>query len=300
MPKGEAARDDVLNDLAGGLALTIEARLPARSNESWRVRRGGEDLVLRRHLDPLVRGHELIGRSADWQSKVRDLAADRGWPAPVSIGEQVDYAGSWWTLEQFLPGQHRPIPTEVRAKIIADWHETNLPVGALGKQPGALDHLAILNDSDAKGVLRSCLDELDRSWLLRRLDQTASLSDGIDWTASRIVLVHGDLIDDNLLWSGKRLTGILDFELATVDRRVTEAVLTWRCRHDDLVFALHDIAPLNEHEWRMLLVDWWAHLLTLASVNLRLGRQPERWELDALRRETPLSRELERSGGRQP
>lgn len=254
--------------------------------------------MLRRHLDTLALGHAVIGRSVAWQNKVRSLAAYKGWPVPVSVGEPVDYAGSWWTLEQFLPGQHRGISATLRAQIISDWHETDLPVDGLGSRPGALHYLAILYDPEAAVILSSCLDELDRTWLLRRFEQAVSLADEIDWAASRRVLVHGDLIDNNLLWSGKQLTGILDFELATVDRRVTEAVLTWRCRHDELVFARHDIAPLNEHECQMLLVDWWAHLLTLAAVNIRLGRQPDHWELDGLRRETRLSKELERSTGR--
>lgn len=44
----------------------------------------------------------------------------------------------------------------------------------------------------------------------------------------------------------------------------------------------------------MLLVDWWTQLLTLSVFHLRRGRQPDRWELDGLRRETALSRVLER------
>lgn len=143
-------------------------------------------------------------------------------------------------------------------------------------------------------MLRRCLDPADRSWLLYRYEQALSLAEGIDWSASRTVLVHGDLVDANLLWEGEQLTGLVDLELAAVDRRVTELVLTWRCRHDDLVLALDRLDPLSTDEWRMLLVDWWAQLLSLAAFHLRRGRQPERWELDGLRRETLQSHLLER------
>lgn len=42
----------------------------------------------------------------------------------------------------------------------------------------------------------------------------------------------------------------------------------------------------------MLLVDWWALMLSLSLFQLRRGRQPGRWELDGLRRSTPLSETL--------
>lgn len=221
-----------------------------------------------------------------------NLAADAGWPVPRIIGKPCEHDGAWWTLEGFLPGQSRATTPTERAALIFDWHTVPIPIDTLGVRPGSLQHLDILAGPEAATILAGCNDVADREWLLRRLDQAAALAGRIDWQASRSVLVHGDLIDQNLLWSGDRLTGVIDFELANVGRRVTELVLTWRGRHDELVLALHQLDPLNEHEWRMLLVDWWAHLVTLAVVALRQGRQPDRWELDALRRETPLSTEV--------
>lgn len=280
------------------LAVTIKARLPARSNDSWLVSRGAEDLVLRRHHDQLGLGHELLGLSVAWQVSASEVAVAGGWPAPHPCGQPIEHLGSWWTLEQFLPGEPRTTTATERAELITTWHATPFPIDRLGPRPGALDHLAILTDPYAETVLGGCEGRADREWLLRRLDQARELAEGIDWTASRRVLVHGDLIDQNLLWTGDRLTGLLDLELANVNRRATELLLTWRCRHDAIVYELHRLDPLSEHEWRMLLVDWWALLLTLAAVGLRKCRQPDRWELDGLRRETTLSRALTR--GRRP
>lgn len=104
--------------------------------------------------------------------------------------------------------------------------------------------------------------------------------------------MHGDLVTHNLLWNENTLTGILDFELARVSRRVTELILTWRCKYDDLVYEVDRLAPLNDHEWRMLLVDGWIQDLPLAAANLAQNQQPGRWEIDALRRESQLSRQL--------
>ncbi len=67
-------------------------------------------------------------------------------------------------------------------------------------------------------------------------------------------LVHGDFASHNLLFEGEQLTGLLDFELATVDRRVTDLIHVWRCRYDDVLLAYHAISPLEPDEWR---ICWW-------------------------------------------
>ena len=75
----------------------------------------------------------------------------------------------------------------------------------------------------------------------------ATIGTGIGWAASPRVLVHGDFAPRNLLFEESRLSGVLlDYDA---------------------------IAPLTPDEWRMLLVDWWALLVSLAVVQLRLGRQ---------------------------
>lgn len=153
----------------------------------------------------------------------------------------------------------------------------------------------MLGDEDAEAIIDRSDDSDDRRWLRRRLSQARRLAVGIDWSASERVLVHGDFAPHNLLFDGSRFTGLLDFELATVDRRVVDMIHVWRCRHDDVLLAYDAIAPLNEDEWRMLLVDWWSLLVSLAVVQLRAGRQPDRWELDGLRRSSSLSTRLERA-----
>lgn len=285
---GEAA------GLAARLGLELGEARPARSCQVWRAQGAGQELVLRRHLDLLEVGHHRLGRGIAWQAEVHELAATAGWPTPRLCADPIEHAGSWWTLETFLPGRSRDLTGTEHARILADWHAAAFPRERLGPRPGALDHLAILTAADAAEVLGRSAGREDRSWLLRRLEQARAMAQDIDWTASRTVVVHGDLTAWNLLWRGEQLTGLIDLENATVDRRVTDLALTWRCRHDGLVTALDRIDPLTADEWRMLLVDWWALLLTLAAFHLRRNRQPDRWELDGLRRETPLSRVLER------
>lgn len=285
---------DSATELAAALGLTLVAELSSRSSRNWRVLSPDGDLVLRQYLDLSEIGHRELGRSVAWKAEVRRAAADRGWPTALPHGEPMDHAGSWWTLEQFLPGRHRPITPAAQARVLTSWHATAFPLDLLGPRPGAFDALAVLRDEDTPALLRACAGSEDRSWLLRRFDQATTLAESIDWAASRRVLVHGDVVDRNLLWNGERLTGMLDLELATVDRRTTEMTTSWRCRYDELAFAVHRLDPFSDGEWPMLLVDWWTQLLTLSAFHLRRDRQPVRWELDGLRRETALSRLLER------
>lgn len=285
---------DSATELTAGLGLTLVAELPSRSSRSWRVLSPDGDLVLRQYLDLSEIGHQELGRCVAWQAEVRRIAANRGWPTARPHGDPMDHAGSWWTLEKFLPGRHRPVTAVAQARILTSWHATDFPLDQLGPRPGAFDALTILDDEDAPALLRTCGDPEERSWLLRRFDQATSLADGIDRTTSRRVLVHGDLVGRNLLWDGEQLSGVVDLELATVGRRTTEMTTSWRCRYDELAFAVHRLDPFSDDEWSMLLVDWWTQLLSLSAFHLRRGRQPDRWELDGLRRETALSRLLER------
>lgn len=280
-------------DFPRGFDLEPVAELASRSAQSWHVRCSGADLVLRRYVDPLDLGHSQLGRSIAWQSSVRALAAEAGWPTARPYRAPIEHAGSWWTLEEYLPGASRSTTPSERAELITCWHATLFATDELGPQPGARDHLRVLADEDVPALLRRCTEPTDREWLLRRFDQARDMLEGIDLSASRRTLVHGDLTNWNLLWDGKRLTGLLDLELATVGRRVTELTLSWRCRYDDLVHALHRLDPLSPGEWRMLLVDWWALLLDLAALQLRQGLQPDRWELDGLRRRSALADLLE-------
>ncbi|MGP5387120.1 aminoglycoside phosphotransferase family protein [Brachybacterium tyrofermentans] len=295
---GEDSSDEPVTDpateLAADLGLVLVTELPSRSSRSWRAQGRDGDLVLRQYLDLSEIGQAELGRTVAWQAEVRRIAAGEGWPTALPHGEPIDHAGSWWTLEQFLPGRHRPVPAATQARILTSWHATTFPLDRLGPRPGAFDALAVLDDEDVPALLRTCAGPEDRSWLQRRFEQVTALADGIDRTASRRVLVHGDLVDRNLLWDGERLTGVLDLELATVDRRTTEMTTSWRCRYDELAFAVHRLDPFSDDEWPMLLVDWWTQLITLSVFHLRRGRQPDRWELDGLRRETALSRMLER------
>lgn len=159
-------------------------------------------------------------------------------------------------MEEFLPGSVSALTPGRHAELLAGFHGLADDV-AVGAQPGRLEHLAVLNDASAEETITACKDAEDREWLGRRLDQARELASGIDWSASPLVLVHGDFARHNLLFNGADLSGVLNFELATVDRRVVDFIHVWRCRYDDVVTSYDRITRLEPDEWPMLLVDWW-------------------------------------------
>lgn len=277
-----------------GFGVVAETALGGRASQNWIVRRGRERLVLRRHRRADWQTDEQLSAAIRWRSQARSMIWQLGWPAAPPIDEPVWHANSWWTLEEYLSGVSGLLLPDKHARLLADFHSLGgVDVEMLGVQPGRLDHLAVLLDDSAEETLTLCADPQDRDWLLLRLAQARNLASQIDWTASRRLLVHGDFAPHNLLFDGDRFTGLLDFELATTDRRIIDMIHVWRCRHDDVLLAYDAILPLGPDEWRMLLVDWWALLVTLALVQLRHGKHPDRWELDGLRRTSAVSVRLE-------
>lgn len=286
--------------LMSELDVVVDRGLGGRASQNWQVRRGEQRLVLRRYLDVFQLGRDAELDSIRWRARARGVAGSAGWPTAGAVGAPRWHEGSWWELEEWLPGAPAAMSPQTHARLIADWHELGDVGAQVGPQPHRLDHLAVLEDPDAALDLRSCDDAEDRRWLLRRLEQARAGLEGVDLESSARVLVHGDLASQNVLWTGGTLTGVLDFELATVDRRITEAIHTWRCRYDDVLLAWHRIRPFDRHEWRMLLVDWWSLMVTLALADLRAGREPGRWQLDGLRRSSPLASHLEDGGAAPP
>ncbi|WP_192796771.1 phosphotransferase [Serinicoccus kebangsaanensis] len=283
-----------VTDATRELGVSLERALGGRSSTNWLVSRGGHALVLRQYLDVLELGPAMQREAIDWQVQTRARVHRAGWPVAAPVGQPLRSGGAWWTLEEWLPGTAAQVSPTQHANLLARWGELGDLAQEVGPQPHRFDHLAVLVEADAAQVLAECADEQDRGWLLRRLDQVLSGAQDVDWDASPRTLVHGDLVGHNLLWSSGRLTGVLDLELATVDRRITEAMLVWRSRHDDVLLAYDQVAALNDQEWRMVLIDWWALMLSLCLFHLRRGRQPGRWELDGLRRTSPLSEKLSR------
>lgn len=279
----------VAEEIAAGLGGRIVRELGGRQRRNWLLARGDLTLVLRRHANPtgLDRNQQLA--SIAWEQQAQRALIDQGWPAARPAQEPWFEDGAWWTVESALPGQPKSLSPREHAALWAQWEHTATRLD-LAPRPGPWQPLAVLQRADAHTTFACCEDMTDRALLVRRHEQALQLAELIDWSASQTVLVHGDLTSWNLHWDGATLAGLLDLELAHHDRRTVEAVHIWRCRYDQTLLEFHRLRPLNVHEWRMVLLDWWGTLLSQACVALSAGEQPGGWTLDGLRRETELSR----------
>jgi hypothetical protein len=91
-----------------------------------------------------------------------------------------------------------------------------------------------------------------------------------------------------LLYSGDRLTGLIDFELARHDHRVADFSLAWRGKYDDVIYGYEQLSPLSEDERLILVVAWWATLIDVGCRNLINGLCDDGWTANKLRERSSL------------
>jgi aminoglycoside phosphotransferase (APT) family kinase protein len=224
------------DDLASGIVTLLGRRLPpgtpiiaspprrafgGNARQAWTCAaswhdeggRHDEELIL------LVRtaGSQVRTDPAQESAALRALA-DAGVRAPRIWGDDPDgelFGGAAVLLER-LPGRTdaveylRADPDVGRARTLdlaralAELHAAPVPAPAFGQPRGNRAQLALWR----------------RQFEEARLEPYPALSWLFDWLAehaeepARLVLVHGDFRPGNVLFSGERITGILDWEMA--------------------------------------------------------------------------------------
>ncbi len=102
------------------------------------------------------------------------------------------------------------------------------------------------------------------------------------------IVIHGDFTPWNLRFQEGRLSGILDFELAHWDHRVGDFALSWRGKHDEVIFGYDEVSPLEPEEWELLTPMWWAGLIENACQHLEAGTRDDGWFIRKLLERSPL------------
>jgi Ser/Thr protein kinase RdoA (MazF antagonist) len=102
--------------------------------------------------------------------------------------------------------------------------------------------------------------------------------------APRPIIIHGDVAPWNLRYRGGELTALLDFDLAHLDLRVADFVLSWRGRHDGVLRGYAEVSPLEPVEEELVVPVYWAWLLACAACGIRDAESLE-WELAHLARQ---------------
>ena len=275
--------DEVLDTL-GVQAVTP---LGGRINRHWLVAGRGEPLILRLWAKS----------SSDIAYELRLLAeiAALGWPVAPAVESPVELGGQIWCLFPFLSGEPPSVDDRIaeqrtRGRLLADFHADLARLGERGQRDGWRRCEEILEDPTLDRVLggqeRERPEEVRilRWHLDRSRERIATLQPHV--RPGRIV--HGDFTPWNLRYSGGRLSGILDFELAHWDHRVGDFALSWRGRYDEIVHAYAEVSPLEPVEWDLLTPVWWAGLIDCACREMAAGTSDDGWIIRSLLRRSPL------------
>lgn len=202
-------------------------------NRHWLVEHADERVVLRRY-NP-ARSAPAI----EWEAALVRFAASHGWPVAPPLptvygGDLFAFAGRYWALAPFLPGEPNEEPGletfhvlgERLAHLHADLRDFDLP----GQRPSfgrAIDFDMWLDPSGTRSfdaVLRAfsgAHPELAQRIRAARATVEADLA-RCGYDDLEPLPVHGDFQRFNILWDRGELSGLLDFDFARRDALVCD------------------------------------------------------------------------------
>lgn len=293
MVAADTAEDPRLpSELTALLDLRVDRYLGGRANQHWLVTSGHQPLVLRRYQpDP-------IG-AIDYELRVLRRLADLGWPTPVAVADPIDVTGRTWCLFRWLPGVP-PSSTDEhsqrdRGRLLARLHHDLGTLADLGQRPGARRAEDVVADPELTSRLRA-YERLfpDEARILRwHLDRAREIFTEIR-TNCPLMVVHGDFINQNLLYQDDVLTGVLDFESTHLNHRVSEFALAWRGKYDPVLHGYTEVCPLTELDWALLTPALWSWVFLGVTREIRQmtdGTVPPYrlgWQTKMLLRRSPL------------
>jgi homoserine kinase type II len=207
-------------------------------NKHWHVRSNEAAFVLRRYR--VERSSEAIA----YEHAALRHAANKGWPvaAPIKASDGqcvVEVAGRRYSLFPRLGGRAAPYAnierSRLKGELLARFHRDMASFDHAGQRDGFgtaweldLPTRSLTSYATFNEMLRSFEREhADLARAIRRerygnLRELAKLGYG----TGAPTFVHGDFWHDNLLFTSGQLTGLLDFDLARLDERVTDIAAT--------------------------------------------------------------------------
>ena len=270
------------------------APLGGRLNQHWLVDARGERLVLRRWADTGDARAEMLG-DIDYELRLLARVAAMGWPVASALAGPVERDGHIWSLFPFLPGDPPSVTDPLaehraRGRLLAAFHADLSRIEGFGQRGEWRRCEEILEDPTLDHVLAA--HERERAEEVRMLrwhrDRARERIARLLPRARPGMVVHGDFTPWNLRFTGGRLSGILDFELAHRDHRIADFALSWRGRHDAVIHGYAEVSPLEAEEWELLTPMWWAFLVGLAVRHLAAGTRDDGWIAKQLLRRSPL------------
>jgi homoserine kinase type II len=284
-------------------------------NEHWRATAGADRWIVRRY------NQYRAAASVRYEHAVLHHLAAREWPvaAPRATpsGETiVEVDGRVWSVFPHLPGRQRPLTADARQRgsLLARLHRDTRDLSRLGDRAGfgrLLDFDSRAGhwvDADPRG-LKDVLSELagDDPDLARDIAfERARLFEEvyrIGIGALPDTVLHGDFHGGNLLYTGREVTGILDFDFTHKDLRVADIAIAVGFLVDprpirEFLAGYSSEQALDERELR--LIGPLMRARGLEHIAFLLVAKPEwadadsvRRTLDAVRRERARGPDLE-------
>ncbi len=253
-----------------GITPTSIKLIARQANTHWRINSDAGRYVLRR--SPLVGLGSSSLASVEWEvALLRRLRALRlPVAAPVAPPRVVDEAV--FVLAPFLEGRAwRQSPGEASyrrlGRELAELHGTFAELGPVEQRPGwgPYETRGFLGRGRPSGAARlhTALRHHDRE--LERLVRhaIAEVTSRLSGNPPRapMTLVHGDFSPWNLHRYHGRLSGVLDFANAHVDRQMIDVASARRGYHDAVVEGYLRVRQLEKSELDLLDVFWTAMVL---------------------------------------
>jgi Ser/Thr protein kinase RdoA (MazF antagonist) len=254
-------------------------------NRHWLVARGAERLVLRRW--------DVAGANLEWEINLLERVHALGWPVARALEMVADERGTAWSLHPHLRGEPATDKNSLReqstrGRLLAEFHRSLETLNDLPQRPGWRRGEDILADQTLETTFEAHPDAKEARVFLWHLESARALIAPLEPALRPSQVVHGDFTPWNLLFDGRRLSGILDFELAHTDHRIADFALAWRGSYDDVIRAYEEVSPLEDEERALLTPLWWAYLLEGAAKYIRDGVRDDGWTLKMLRRRSSL------------
>jgi aminoglycoside phosphotransferase (APT) family kinase protein len=247
-----------------GACLTHFAATPVqflggRRNQHWLVKTPHGQFVLREFADDTL-------ASADYECKLLRLLHEREWPVPVRVGAPLEHHGQVWCLFTQRPGMplagKDALSQRARGRLLAQLHEATSALTGLGQRPDFMQADEMLNDASLlAAVTRYERQDAEAGHVMRwHLDKARALIADIDVTHLSRIILHGDFAPWNLLYDGGALTGVIDFEAAHLNCRVSDFALSWRGSQDDVIDGYEENHALSDVDRQMIVPAFWAWL----------------------------------------
>ena len=130
------------------------------------------------------------------------------------------------------------------------------------------------------------------------IEQTREDFDRTNFCGGETTVLHSDFASWNLLYKGKDLAGILDFDATHLNYRVADFANSWRGNQDEVIDGYEQVQRLSDLDWALLVPVYRAWLFigvkqVIKTMLVENGTPPNlEWQIRHLLRREGLAGRL--------